>query len=338
MICKKCGAETDGAKFCTKCGASLTDQIENANANADLNDDDAPVSEEVRRARESVKSYEEGTIQLADKAESKRKFYCPKNPMLASFLALLAFSAVLAVVDIILWNSGIEGPMGIIAPLVFLLLPLAILTLGVFYFLLPSVKLDRLFKGKGVLMEYKLKRDELEEQAERAKKKNRIVYIIGGVLALLFTVFYAYRLTSADGTPLLWASFWISLAICAAFIVLLVIMPKVNYEMMMENGGRVIIGEKSVYYGGRYYWWSKIEPKLTYGNYNQKKEQLALTYTSVKRDGDTKKKRVEIFAPERELKAITKMLSVFETNVKEYRLQEEKNKIITSDKAEEEKK
>ena len=327
MICKKCGEETDGVKFCTKCGADLKEQAEAVNA---VYDDDETVSQEVKRARENVKSYEEGTIQLVDKTESKRKFYCPKNPMLASFLALLAFGAVLAVVDIILWNSGIEDPMGIIAPLVFLLLPLAILTIGVIYFLLPSVKLDRLFKGKGVLMEYRLAKDELEEQAQRAKKNNRIVYIIGGVLALLFTVFYAYRITSAEGTPLLWASFWISLAICAAFIVLLVIMPKVNYEMMMENGGRVIIGEKSVYYGGRYYWWSKIEPKLTYGNYNQKKEQLVLTYTSVKKDGATKKKRVEIFAPERELKGITKMLSVFEINVKEYRLQEEKNKIITS--------
>ena len=337
MTCKKCGAETDGVKFCTQCGAALTGQAEEDDNQACI-DNDVLDSDEARRAREMVKNFEEGTIQLADKSESKRKFYCPKNPMLASFLTLLAFSAVLMVVDIILWNSGIEGAMGIIAPIVFLLLPLAILTLGVIYFLLPSLKLDRLFKGKGVLMEYKLQADELEEQAQQSRKNNRIIYILGGAVSLLFTVFYAYRLTSAEGTPLLWASFWISLAICSAFIVLLVIMPKVNYEMMMENGGRVIIGVQSVYYGGRYFWWSKIEPKLTYGNYNQKKEQLVLTYTRVKKDGETKKKRVEIFAPERELKAITKMLGVFEINVKEYRLREEKNKIITSDMVEETKK
>lgn len=325
MICRKCGKEFEDEKFCMHCGAPADASAADTHTE---DGDEELVTEDVKRARDRVKSFEEGSIELKEKKSIKRKVYCPKNPMLASFLALLAFGGLLGIIDVILWNTA-SDPLGYVTAVLFMLIALAIIALGVIFYLIPAFRLDRLFKGKNVVLEYKLRREEIEEQAQRARKKNRLIYIGGAVVSALFTVFYAYRLTSTEPYALLWISFWVSLVLCAAFITLFIIMPRVNYEMMLENGERVIISSSSVYYGGTYYHWNKIEPKLTYGNYNPKKESLVLTYTRLKKDGSAKKKRVELFAPERELKGITKMLGVFELNVKEYRLQEEKNKIIT---------
>ena len=349
MTCKNCGAELTGTKFCTECGAPVQEAEQTLNEQNNAVEaaeeataeqlaaeaEKAPVDEEVRRARANMAKFEQGTIELDGKTEKKRKFYCPKNPMLASFLAVLACGLVFLIVTAIMWASSEVTFFSVIANIGLTLFSAAIIVLGVVGFLIPAFKLDRLFKGKGVVMEYRLKESELEEQAQKSKKQNRWFYIVCAVISLLFvSVISGSMVNSEVKTPIMWFALWCGIVIFAGFVTLLFVMPKVNYETVKANGERVIIGERSVYFGGRYYYWgSKVEPKLTYGNYNPKKEILDLTYTSVKKNGASKKHRLEIYVPERELKGVTKMLDVFQLNIKEYRLQEEKNKIVSADSA-----
>ncbi len=121
MKCSNCGHENNEGKFCEDCGLPLAtasesppenivDQNNSENFDGSLFDgmEDFDIAPKVTKesehfnendeneskkkdpdadaALENLKKFEEGTITHPDdKPKQKRKFYCPRNPMLWSF-------------------------------------------------------------------------------------------------------------------------------------------------------------------------------------------------------------------------------------------------------------
>lgn len=349
MICEKCGADIGEAKFCTECGtkvdenekaekteATLTPVKEEKPAPEAKSDDTSEGEEkssEVEEALHNLKTYETGSIpDPDDKPEKKHKAFCWRNPVLAQTLELLAFAAALAIADVIFFNIEIEGSAAPVYRFGFLAMAIAVFAIDIIFYLRPAYMLDKMLKGKNVSLEYKLKNYELVQEAEKAKKKNRGFYLALALFGLAFGSYYAYLIISTGDQPSLmtvkWIFFWFSTAVFVIASLFFFLMPKINYNRMMENGGRVIIGEKAVYYGGRFYWWFNVEPKLTFGKYNPKSHILTLNFAKAYKNGTIKKEKLELFAPERELKGVTKLLSLYEVSVKEYQLKQQRNSIL----------
>lgn len=344
MICKNCGAETTEGKFCEECGAPLTEeeralpengstgeippQSDNAGAEPDESAAE-PKSAEVKEALDKLEKYEEGTITHPDeKPKEKRSFWCPKNPVLWSFLWLLGFGVALGGLTALFFAIDLEGTQ-IIFGIVFAVFTAAVLFIDFSYYLPASLKLSGMFQGKGVRLEYKLKDHELVEQAEKAKKRNRGFYLAIGLFGLAFTVYYIYILaTSVVQTRLMWISLIFSICVFVIFALLFFLMPKYNYLRMMQGGKRVIIGEKSVYYGGNYYHWRKVQPEATFGNINSKKHELQLTFVQEWGNGKTQRRKVELFIPDRELKNATNLVNALEISAKAYQEKQLKNSVL----------
>lgn len=288
-----------------------------------------PVSSE---ALENLKKFEEGTITHPnDKPKKKRKFYCPLNPMLWSFLWLLLFGAVLGVLSVFFFNVDLDGTQ-IVFGIVFSVFTAAVLAIDFVYYFPAALTLDKLLKGKGARLEYRLKKYELVELAEKAKKRNRGFYIAISLFGLAFSVYYIYILANAIvKTNLMWISLFFSIGVFVVFAILFFVMPKFNYERMMQNGERVIVGNKSVYYGGTYYHWGKIRTEATYGTLNTKRHKLEIIFTQEMKNGDTKRRKVEMYAPDSAIRDITRLLNEYEECAKKYRETQAKNSVITSD-------
>lgn len=411
MKCGSCGFETDGKRFCTNCGAPLSDnkpgggtderertplgesekgEAENsANApNGSEHSENVPTAEgeeetqsgtesednfakalnelldEVREnepaaddgdysgqdgasekengefdieqtaqpeseAMFNLKQFEEGSItHPKDKPKEKRKFYCPKNPMLWAFLCLLGFGLILGGLTAFFFNVDLDGAQ-IVFGIAFSVFTAAVILIDFIYYFPAAWELDRLLKGKGVRLEYKLKKYETVELAERAKKRNRGFYLAIGLFGLAFSVYYIYILANAIvKTNLMWISLIFSLCVFVFFALLFFIMPKINYERMMINGEKVIIGNKSVYYGGVYYHWRKIQPDATFGNLNTKRHKLDIIFTQEFKNGTAKRRKVEIYAPDSAIRGISGLLREYEASVKKYQEKQERNSIV----------
>lgn len=352
MVCEKCGVDNGDAKFCILCGEPLTEETETVLPEAeglpqepddgqellqseDTQDEadenvDEPKSDEVREALDRLEKYEEGTITHPnDKPKEKRSFWCPKNPVLWSFLWLLAFGAVLGGLTALFFAIDLEGTQ-IIFGIVFAVFTAAVLGIDFVYYLPASVRLSGMFQGKGVRLEYKLKEHELAEQAEKAKKRNRGFYLAIGLFGLAFTIYYIYILaTAVVQLPLMWISLAFSSCVFVIFALLFFLMPKYNYIRMIQGGKRVIIGEKSVYYGGNYYHWRKVQPEATYGNVNSKKHELQITFVQEFKNGKTQRRKVELYVPDRELKNATNLINALEISAKAYQEKQLKNSVLS---------
>ncbi len=283
-------------------------------------------------ALENLKKFEEGTITHPDeKPKQKRKFYCPRNPMLWSFLWLLLFGAVLGALSVFFFNVDLDGTQ-IVFGTVFCVFTAAVLAIDFVYYFPAALTLDKLLKGKGARLEYRLKKHELVELAEKAKKRNRGFYIAISLFGLAFSVYYIYILANAMvKTNLMWISLFFSIGVFAVFALLFFVMPKFNYERMMQNGERVIVGNKSVYYGGTYYHWIKIRTEATYGTLNTKRHRLEIIFTQELKNGDTKRRKVELYAPDTAIRDITRLLNEYEESAKKYRETQSKSSVITAD-------
>ncbi|MBD5104322.1 MAG: zinc-ribbon domain-containing protein [Ruminococcaceae bacterium] len=284
-------------------------------------------------ALENLKKFEEGSITHPnDKPKKKRKFYCPQNPMLWSFLWLLLFGAVLGALSAYFFNVDLDGTQMVFG-IAFSVFTAAVLVIDFIYYLPAALTLDRLLKGKGTRLEYRLKKHELVDLAEAAKKRNRGFYLAIGLFGLAFSIYYIYILATAIvKTNLMWISLFFSIGVFVIFALLFFIMPKFNYERMMQNGARVIVGNKSVYYGGTYYHWRKIHPDATFGNLNTKKHKLEIVFTQEQKNGETKRRKVEMYAPDTAIRDITRLLNEYETNSKKYREKQAKKAAASSDK------
>ena len=335
MICKKCGFDIGEAKFCTECGTKINEKdLEEINSGEQAVESAEDIN--LQRALNELQSFENGSIPDSNEEPEKKRnrFLYPKNPMLAASIWLFAFAAALGLIDFIFFSINIEGILGIVYRASFLFMALLVLFADLVFYFKQAIKLDKMFKGKGTLFEYKLKDNEIEEEAQKAKKKNRIFFLLISFFALAFSTYYGFLLFSAvNKSALLLISFVFSAIVFLVFILFFLFLPKLNYNRMKYNGAQVIIGEKSLYYGGRYYWWTKIEPQLTFGKYNDDAQTLTITFKKVLKSGKTQNRRVELFVPERELHGITNLLSLYETRIKEYKKAEDKNSILagTSD-------
>lgn len=341
MKCKECGAENQSEKFCTECGALLeaSEDAEQLTAPEHIYDEQDEQKEQdakdenVKDALEKLEKYEEGTITHPnDKPKKKRKFWCPKNPMLWSFLLLLLFGAVLAVLSLIFFKTDLSGT-EIVFGIVFAIFAAGVIAIDCIFYFPSALALDKLLKGKGARLEYRLKDYELVDLAEKAKKRNRGFYLAIGLFGLAFTIYYIYILSTATvQTTLMWISLIFSICVFVIFALLFFLMPKLNYDRMMENGSRVIIGSKSVYYGGNYYHWRSIQPDATFGNLNTKRHELELTFTQEFKNGSTKRKKLTVYAPDSAIKGISKLLKEYETSIKKYREKQTKNSIVNENK------
>ncbi len=366
MKCGECGAENQNGSFCEECGAKLdnsdqkkenndqeninkkqkkkeqkqkenTNQREISDENTentenDRNTDNADnleKDENVKEALNNLKIYEEGTItDPKDKAPKKRKFHCPQNPMLWSFGWLFLFGAVLTGLTFVFFNTDLSGTQ-LFFGISFAVFSAVVLAIDFIYYFPAALQLDKLLKGKGVRLEYGLKKYELIDLAERAKSRNRGFYLAIGLFGLAFTVYYIYILATASiQTTLMWVSLIFSFCVFAIFAVLFFLMPKFNYDRMLENGSRVIVGDKSVYYGGNYYHWRKVAPDATFANFNTKKHILEITFVQDFKSGKSQKRRVEMYAPDTAIKDINKLLAEYEKNNKKYREKKEQMSIV----------
>lgn len=334
MKCNECGAENQDAKFCSECGASLEAESAELSAVTESETDAEEEKDEgVKDALENLEKYEQGTItHPKDKPKKKSNFWCPKNPMLWSFLWLFLFGVVLGILTAVFFKTDLGGT-EIVFGIFFSIFTAGVIAIDFIYYFPAALTLDKLLKGKGIRLEYRLKDYELVDLAEKAKKHNRGFYLAIGLFGLAFTIYYIYILATATiQTTLMWISLIFSICVFAIFALLFFLMPKINYERMMENGSRVIIGSKSVYYGGNYYHWHNIQPDATFGNLNTKRHELELTFTQEFKNGDTKRKKLSIYAPDSAIKGISKLLKEYESSVKKYRERQTKNSIINDKK------
>lgn len=288
-----------------------------------------PKSEEVKVALENLEKYEAGTItHPAEKPKEKRSFWCPKNPVLWSFLWLLAFGALLGGLTALFFAIDLEGTQ-IIFGIAFAVFAAAVLGIDFTYYLPAALTLDRLFRGKGVKLEYQLKDHELVEQAEKAKNRNRGFYVAIGLFGLAFSIYYIYILATAIvQTKLMWISLVFSICVFIVFALLFFIMPKFNYMRMMQGGKRVIIGEKSVYYGGNYYHWSSVQPEATLANVNSRRHEFQLTFLQVFKNGKTQRRKIEVYLPDRELGNAANLAKAYEVSAKAYHEKQLQNSIL----------
>ncbi|MDE6579515.1 MAG: hypothetical protein K2K41_03175, partial [Ruminiclostridium sp.] len=288
------------------------------------------VSPEVMDALDNLEKYEQGTItdpKDKPKPQKRKSFLYPRNPMLWSFLMLLLFAAVLGILAAVFFHTDLEGK-EIVFGIVFTVFAAAVLGIDFAYYFPSAIMLDRLLKGKGTRLEYSLKRYELIDLAEQAKKRNRGFYLAIGLFGLAFTIYYIYILaTTVQQTTLMWISLVFSASVFVICGTLFFVMPKFNYGKMMENGSRVIVGNKSVYYGGTYYHWIKVQPDATFGKVNTKKHELEITFTQEFKNGNIKKHRVSMYAPDTALKGISKLLEEYEVNCKKYREKKEQMSV-----------
>lgn len=282
-------------------------------------------------ALENLKKFEEGSIpHPKDKPKEKKKFYCPKNPMLWSFLWLLLFGAILGGLTAFFFSVDLEGTQ-IVFGIAFAIFTAAVLAIDFIYYFPAALTLDKLLKGKGVRLEYRLKKYELLEQAEQAKKRNRGFYLAIGLFGLAFSVYYIYILATAIvKTNLMWISLFFSIGVFVIFALLFFVMPKINYERMLQNGERVIIGNKSVYYGGTYYHWRNIATDATFGNLNTKRHKLEIIFTQESKNGDTKRRKVEMYAPDTAIKGISNLLKEYEVSIKKYQEKQARNSVVNT--------
>lgn len=289
-------------------------------------------------ALENLKKFEEGSITHPnDKPKEKRKFYCPQNPMLWSFLWLLLFGAVLGALSAYFFNVDLDGTQ-IAFGIAFSVFTAAVLVIDFIYYFPAAITLDKLLKGRGTRLEYRLKKHELVDLAEAAKKRNRGFYLAIGLFGLAFSIYYIYILANAIvKTNLMWVSLFFSIGVFVIFALLFFIMPKFNYERMMQNGTRVIVGNKSVYYGGTYYHWRKIQPDATFGSLNTKKHKLEIVFTQEQKNGETKRRKVEMYAPDTAIRDITRLLNEYETSSRKYREKQAKKAAANNDKNKNEK-
>lgn len=292
-------------------------------------EDGEPKSEEVKEALENLEKYEAGTItHPSEKPKEKRSFWCPKNPVLWSFLWLLAFGALLGGLTALFFAIDLEGTQ-IIFGIAFAVFTAAVLGIDFTYYLPAALTLDRLFKGKGVRLEYQLKEHELVEQAEKAKSRNRGFYVAIGLFGLAFSIYYIYILATAIvQTRLMWISLVFSICVFVVFALLFFIMPRFNYMRMMQGGKRVIIGEKSVYYGGNYYHWRSVQPEATLANVNSRRHEFQLTFLQVFKNGKTQRRKVEVYLPDRELGNAANLAKAYEVSAKAYHEKQLQNSIL----------
>ena len=300
-------------------------------------DEDIPRSKEeeqeeydVKEALLNLEKYEQGTItDPKDKPKDKKKsFLYPQNPMLWSFLWLLLFGAILGALSAIFFGTDLEGKETVFG-IIFAIFAAAVLGIDFIYYFPAALQLDKLLKGKGVRLEYRLKNYELIEIAEKAKKRNRGFYLAIGLFGLAFSIYYIYILaTTVQQTTLMWISLIFSACVFIICAALFFVMPKFNYGKTMENGSRVIIGNKSVYYGGTYYHWRKVQPDATFGKVNTKKHELEITFTQDFKNGKSQKQRVELYAPDTSLREITRLLEEYEKSNKKYREKKEETSEV----------
>ena len=300
-------------------------------------DEDIPRSKEeeqeeydVKEALLNLEKYEQGTItDPKDKPKDKKKsFLYPQNPMLWSFLWLLLFGAILGALSAIFFGTDLEGKETVFG-IIFAIFAAAVLGIDFIYYFPAALQLDKLLKGKGVRLEYRLKNYELIEIAEKAKKRNRGFYLAIGLFGLAFSIYYIYILaTTVQQTTLMWISLIFSACVFIICAALFFVMPKFNYGKTMENGSRVIIGNKSVYYGGTYYHWRKVQPDATFGKVNTKKHALEITFTQDFKNGKSQKQRVELYAPDTSLREITRLLEEYEKSNKKYREKKEETSEV----------
>lgn len=248
--------------------------------------------------------------------------------MLWSFLWLLFFGVILGALSAIFFGTDLEGKETVFG-IIFAIFAAAVLGIDFIYYFPAALQLDRLLKGKGVRLEYRLKNYELIEIAEKAKKRNRGFYLAIGLFGLAFTIYYIYILaTTVQQTTLMWISLIFSTGVFIICAALFFVMPKFNYGKTMENGSRVIIGNKSVYYGGTYYHWRKVQPDATFGKVNTKKHELEITFTQEFKNGKSQKQRVELYAPDTSLREITRLLEEYEKSNKKYREKKEETSEV----------
>lgn len=336
MQCNQCGAEGQNEKFCSECGAPLEAESDQLSAVTETEPDseeeldaEEEKGEDVKDALENLEKYEQGTItHPKDKPKKKSNFWCPKNPMLWSFLWLLLFGIVLGILTAVFFKTDLGGT-EIVFGIFFAIFTAGVAAIDFIYYFPAALALDKLLKGKGVRLEYRLKDYELVDLAEKAKKHNRGFYLAIGLFGFAFTIYYIYILATATiQTTLMWISLIFSICVFVIFALMFFLMPKINYERMMENGSRVIIGNKSVYYGGNYYHWRSIQPDATFGSLNTRRHELELTFTQEFKNGDTKRKKLSVYAPDTAIKGISKLLKEYESSVKKYRERQAKNSII----------
>lgn len=286
--------------------------------------------EESESVSERIKKFQDGSIaERTEKPKEKRMPFCWKNPALLSFCIALGAGLVCVLFSIFFFLYNTEDNELIFYRIGFTAFAVLFCATAFFFYFPAALGLDQMFRGKNVAASWTLTDDEILEQALNAKKSNRIFNILLTVFSALFLAAYIYGFTQAGFTGTLSNIMLLTSALLfVGALANLIISPKIRFNRMMQNGKNVIIGTKSVYYGGEYYRWHGIEPRATTCRYSSKKQLLTLTYSRVKKNGAVDKKTVCVYAPEREERTILKLEEEYRKSNELYRNEQEKNSIL----------
>ena len=72
-------------------------------------------------------------------------------------------------------------------------------------------------------------------------------------------------------------------------------------------------------------------PEATYGTLNTKKHKLEIIFTQELKNGDTKRRKVEMYAPDSAIREITALLNEYEKSAVKYRETHAKSSVLTDD-------
>lgn len=320
MYCMECGKEISEGKVCAECMGVDEKRPEDFEETADTRSDE--LSEEDNTAEKEyekkIEHFENGSCIAPDRKKGKKNILHWRNPMLREFFLTLALGLLFTVIDLLIFKSVCDS----VPNSVYYFICCTIIALGMlafaFVFRMPrAFKLDRMQRGKSLRSKWTLSRDEVEDAAHRLRNKNRFVYLLTALLSLALLI---YSIASYSEISF----FFLLVTVASAVLVLIFgflffFMPKYNYERVIKNGRDVLIGDDSVYVYGRYYYFSNINPRLTYAHMNTKKHILTVEFATEKTDGGVTKKSVEVYVPENAEKKAIALIGEYETSVKSFR-------------------
>lgn len=319
--------EENGAEFSQEGCAQNNEENDKIPENGKDDDEISQKAEEIKNALDEWEHRESNRSSAAKKPEKKHSFIYPKNSVMAAFVCLIGFAVILAILSAVFFGVDLDGNQ-VIFGVAFTIFAAAVTGIALIYYLPAALELNKLLGGKGVRMRYKLKNYEVIDLAEQAKNKNRGFYLAVSLFGLAFSIYYIVILSQAIvKTNLMYASLIFSACVFVFFALLFFFVPKYNYNRMMESGNIVIIGVKSVYFGGIYYHWHKVNPAATEANMD-KKHRLEITFAREFKNGKIKKEKVTVYVPEREMETAQKLLEEYKKSYQKYSQEQKKHSIL----------
>lgn len=328
MRCIDCGKEIESGRVCPECMGidekrpEATDDEHDENDFAESDSETLDTDDEQREEKEyerKIEHFENGSCIAPVKKKSEKNILHWRNPMLREFFLTLALGALFVIIDVLMFKSVSDGaPNAIYYFICCTVIALGLLAFA-FVFRMPrAFKLDRMQRGKNLRARWTLDRNEVEEAANKQRNKNRVLNLLVALASLALLI---YSIATHSGEM----SFFFLLITIASLVVALIFgflfffMPKYNYDRVIKNGRDVLIGEDSVYVYGRYYYFAKIDPALTYAHINTKKHIMTIEFATEKKDGGVTKKSVEVYVPENAEKKALTLIDEYESSVKRFR-------------------